>query len=278
MEKINITNLPKSKHAFSVAFGEENECKVISELKIILSNYLEKHTNISLNSFCMNNDLNRTTLRNLLLGETKKYITPEVARKIVCGVNKNQSISAVLNNTRGELGDFLRERFAGIVELDTDFSHGLNLDKLRDKNRRLIFMMAHNKGGTSREEIAKVLDNFALSSLDKLLKESVLFEDDLGKITGPTEYVYLDNEMTKELIQEVNYFIKPSETPHSMLRIIWGRISQEKIAQQKAIMLEADKKIQALYKDEDINGEISFFTMTADSLSQPNITNHKEIK
>ncbi len=266
MDNLNLVRnsfIPES----SVASKKE---KIILELKVFLKHYLEKNPNITANAFCSKNGLSSSTVNNLLSGVTKKSITSEVARKIMCGINRGKPVGYILRDTRGELGNFLRERYASLINSDIEASANKSMNRsLKTKNARLVMMLAHNKGGTTREEIAKTLDGFALKTLDKMIEDKVLCEDVHGKIKGLSENVYLDNETTKELIQEVNYFAKPSETPDSQIKLFWGKLSPEKLQKQKELSLAFIKSMREIYKDEDENGEPSFLTLTADIFKQP---------
>lgn len=262
IEKTNFQNSSPEK---------TKEEKIIFELKVFLTNYLAKNPNITANAFCLKNNLSSSTINNLLSGLTKKSITSEVARKIMFGIHRGKPIGHILRDTRGELGNFLRAHYSSLIESEvSDNSDQILNQNLRTKNSRLVMMLAHNKGGTTRAEIAETLDGFALEVLDKMINDKVLYEDGQGRIQGFSDSIYLDNETTKELIQEVNYFAKPSDTPDSQIKILWGKLSPEKIQKQKELTLTFINSLREIYKEEDVNGEPSFITLTADILKQPN--------
>lgn len=245
---------------------------VVEELRTLLKSYLKKNPNITINSFCIKNNLASSTMSNLLSEINRKYVSPEVARKIVCGVNKGKTISFVLKNTQGALGDLLRKRYASLINLEMEGTYPQNIERfLISRNARLIMMLAHNKGGTTRQEIVKTLDDFALKHLDKMLAGDVLNEDENGIITGKKDDIYLNNDITKELSQDLVYFSKASENKESQIKILWGRLSEEKRKEQKRILLEAIEKIRELYSEEDSKGEPTFITIMADILKQPPI-------
>ncbi len=268
---MDIVSIYKNKEKRQESFShEEKQAQIISELKELLKNYLAKNPNITANAFCLKNNLSSSTVNNLLTGVTKKYVSSEVARKIVCGVNRGETIGYILRNTEGVLGEFLRRKYASLVNVEIEGTYPENIERtLNTRNARLVMMLAHNKRGTTRKEISENLDKFALDSLEKMLSEGVLHEDEKGIITGKSPHIYLNNEITKELIQEVNYFLKPCEENDSQVKILWGRLSDKKRKKQKEILLEAIEKIRELYKEEDLDGEPTFVTITADTLSQP---------
>ena len=267
----DIEDENKKKHSVSNQKEDEKEI-IVSELRELLNSYLNKHKNITINGFCLKNNLSPATISHLRNGITKKYVTPEIARKIVCGMNRGKSIGFVLRNTKGILGEFLRRSFPSLINLEVEGTAPENVEKaLSTRNARLVMMLAYNKGGTTRKEIVETLDSFALETLERMLSENALFEDKQGRIKGSDEHIYLNNEITKELIQEVNYFSKPSETTEGQIKILWGKLSKEKRKKQNKIIFEAIEKLRELYKEEDSHGEPSFVTLTSDILKQPKI-------
>ena len=250
---------------------QRKDSSIILELKTLLTNYLANNPNITANSFCLKNNLSSSTVNNLLTGVTKKYVSPEVARKIVCGIHRGKTIGFVLRNTKGHLGEVLRQKYSSLIDLEIEENQPEVDQALVNKNARLVMLLAHNKGGTTREEILETLDAFALKSVDKLISENILYEDQMGVIRGKKERIYVNNEIAKEIIQEINYFSKPSEDEDSQIKLLWGRLSKEKRQKQKAILIETIKKLRKLYEEEDLEGEPTFVTITADLLKQPNL-------
>ena len=218
----------------------------------------------------LKNNLNHSTIHYLLTGVTKRYVSPEIALKIVCGINRGKTIGFVLRETKGALGDFLREKYASLINTEIEGNYPADIERtLFTKNARLVMMLAHNKGGTTREEILEILDAFALETLDKMLAENVLHEDKNGRITGKSTDIYINNALTKELIRELTYFSK-EESSFGQIKVLWGKLSKKKQKIQKELTIEFIKKLRELYKDEDITGDPSFIAITADLLAQPN--------
>ena len=269
---------PESRNnSFSEKNRSEEYSEVISQLKELLENYLERNPNISISSFCIKNNLSKTSVHYLLKGVTRNKISSENARKIVCGMNRGKTIASVLKETKGTLGEFLREKYAPLMNMELEGTYPEDIERtLSTKNARLIMMLAYNKGGTTRREIVETLDKFALEELEVLLSDGVLREDEDGFIKGKSQNIFLNNRITKELIQEVNYFSKPEESPYGAIKVLWGKLSQEKLKKQQKILMEAMQELRELYKEEDINGEPSFVTLTTDLLTQPKV-NEREV-
>lgn len=96
-------------------------------------------------------------------------------------------------------------------------------------------------------------------------------EDESGVIKGQKESVYFCNDVTKEVVRDLSYFSKASENENSQIKVLWGRLSEEKRKEQKRIILEAIEKIRKLYNEEDPKGEPTFITIMADILKQPKV-------
>ena len=267
-----IVKLEPRRDSFLEKNSLEEHSQVISQLRELLQDHLERNPNLSISQFCAKNNLSKTSVHYLLKGVTRSKISPENARKIVCGVNRGKTIATVLKETKGALGEFLREKYAPLMNIELEGTYPEDIERtLSTKNARLIMMLAYNKGGTTRREIEETLDKFALEELEVLLSDSILHEDEKGVIRGKSQDIFLNNKITKELIQEVNYFSKPEEPSCGVIKILWGRLSQEKLKKQQKIIIEATQKLRELYKDEDEHGEPSFVTLTADLLAQPKI-------
>ncbi len=253
--------------------------EMISELKEVLQSYLDKNPNISANGFCARNSLSSTTIHYLLTGVTKKKISAEVVRKIVFGVYRGNTIKDILQNTKGQLGKFLRKSFEGLETVNFEaIISPIKESYLQTREGRIITVLAYNKGGTTKSEIANTLDSFALEVLDKMLKDKILVKDETGRITGQHQNQYIDNTITKKMISDLAYYLKPTEVDKGLnqFKTLCGKLSSEKRRRQKEIMKNAIDELTKLYSEEDENGEHSFFILGSDTLTQPEISTGEE--
>ncbi len=247
--------------------------KVVSELKTSLESYIENKSNVSVNGFCTQNNLSPSTVWNLLKGITEKSISAEIARKIVFGMNRGKRVGDILKSLRGNLGKFLRERYSSMILSDME-STPVESISFDTKNARIIAVLAHNEGGTTRKEIEETLDKFALSDLKRMLKEGFLVEDENGIITGKKENLAIDNETTKKLIKDVTYFSKFPETSDSQIKFLCHKLTPEQVKRQKVIIDEAIVKLRKLHKESHPSSKKkvhSYVTLMADTLKQPDI-------
>ncbi len=247
--------------------------KVVCELRELLGNYLGKNPNVSANGFCAKNNLSSTTINNLLKGITQKKISAENARKIVCGMNMGKSIGAILKSTSGHLGEFLRERYSSLINSNEIESVPLQkIDALNTTNKRIIFILASNELGTNRSEVERTLGKFALRDLDKMIEMKFLIKDEREIIRANKENskVYVNNDITKEMIKDSTHFSKFPEKASSQIKFLWNNLTPEQLTRQKEIIDEAVIKLRSLYNEEhsSTNKKPAFVSLMADTFTQ----------
>ena len=253
--------------------------QIISELRDMLLNYLKENTHITANGFCSKNSLSSTTVNNLLNGKTQKKISTENIRKIVFGIHRGKPIEVILREAKGHVGELLRKSFEGLHNVKIEAgSNPVKESYLHTREGRIISVLAHNKGGTTKREIANTLDGFALETLDKMLKDKVLKQDENGRITGISASQYLDSDITKEMIRDMAYYLKPSESHKGLnkFKILSSKLSLTQRQRQKEIIDRAVRELTELYSNEDESGEHSFLVLGTDTLTQPDIDKGEE--
>ena len=270
--------LVKNKSIYLKTDEEIDYKQVVSELKLQLEKYMQDNPYLSANSFCERNGLSSTTISYLLNGNTKKRMVAENIRKIVFGLNKGKSIKDVLMKTDGEAGKFLRKYYSGLLSINVEASP-LDFERFHHQTKygRIISLLAHNEGNTTRKEIVEALDSYAIETLDEMIKNKILIEKENGKIESVKYGMYLDLQATKSMIEDVAYYYKPTEKEKGLnyIRFYSGRLTAEKRRELNLLNENYDRSVRKVFQNQSKSGEHTFFSLMTDSLSKPKCEEEK---
>ncbi len=238
---------------------------VNEQLQHIVSGFLKKHPNVSLNGLAKRTGVGATTLRRILNNSTKGEPAPHTILNIVSSIYKEKSIPALLQRIDGPVYLKLNESFDKyIYSSDTSYSYSIDLNEvLADRYSYLIYKLAANRTGTLRSTVLQEFGKLGEERLNDLIKMGYLIEDKSGEIHAKEKNFSLDVKLAKKHVTELIHFFKLEQINEgqNLLYTLSESINKEGIKAIKTIEKDAIKKILDVMQSKNYVGDIPYFTV-----------------
>lgn len=241
----------------------EKVMELTRELKKIMDSHLEKFPNVSVNALATRSGVGATTLRRILNLSLKGDPSPHTVLSLVSVVYKEKKLSKLLPRVEGPLGEFLRECFGQFMEEDVPHTMDLDLNEaLVDRFCYLIYKLAANRPGSSRNKVLELFGKLGEERLDYLIQKGWIIEEK-GFIHAKEKNYSLDVRLSKKHLPELIQFYKPDEvgSNQNIFYTLSESLNEEGIKKIKEIQYEAVRKIYEVMSANEFAGELPYFTI-----------------
>ncbi len=153
----------------------QNFSSVNLQLRSMTSEYLEKHSGLTLNALAQRSGVPATTMRRLMQEDQRQELAPHSVLSLVSYLTKEKKISKILKDIKGPVADLLTRCFDQFIfdEKASDHEMSVDLNSLfQDKYNYLIYKLAANKCGTSVEEVKNSFGLIGLKKLNHLIESN----------------------------------------------------------------------------------------------------------
>ncbi|MDH5580879.1 MAG: helix-turn-helix domain-containing protein [Bdellovibrionales bacterium] len=243
---------------------------VCGQLKEMVNNYLESHPNISINGLAKRSGVGATTIRRIINGSIKSEPAPHTILNLVSVITKEKRLAIILERSEGPIKNILQMTFGIYATESMPHTYDKNLDRaLSHPQKFIIYKLAANRVGTSKDEIRENFGNNGLHFLEQLLEYGLL-EEVNERIHAVKKDFALDPDVLVRNIPELLKFYKSHEIDkgQNFLFSMSESLNFEAIKKIKDIQKDALKKIYNIVNSPYYEGEIPFFLVSCqDTLS-----------
>lgn len=248
----------------------QNALTINGQLKELISTYLAAHPRVSINGLAKRVNVGATTIRRILQSSIKDSPAPHTILNIVSAIYKEKHLGKLLKVVEGPVGQCLRENFNAFVSVQAEYTYSQDLNVvLSDKVNYLIYKLAANQRGTTKNEIKEIFGDLGLGRVKELSESGLLIVSEQGEIHAKEKNFSLDVSVAKKHLPEIVRFFKPEEVVKGLniFYTLSESLSEKGIQEVKRIQREAVQKIHEVVSKVDFQGEIPYFTVNlADTL------------
>jgi hypothetical protein len=239
----------------------ENE--LIQSLQCMISNYLSKNTQLTINALAQRSNVPVTSLRRLVSGQQKNEIAPHSVLNLVSYILREKNLSLLLQKVDPCVSEFLRKHFGNFIFASQKITYDVDLNsELRDQTKYFIYKLAANHNGT---DLLTLVENFGSLGLKKAeeMKRSGLLIEEGERIHAREKNFSLDLSIAAQHLPGLVQFYK-SDSITSGLNTMFSMsesLTREAIAEIKALQRECVMKMNAIMNDPGNLGSIPYFTL-----------------
>ena len=242
----------------------KEKISINDQLRDLIKTYFNQHPRVSINGLAKRVGVGATTIRRILQSSIKEGPAPHTILNIVSAIYKEKNLGKLLNLLDGPVGECLRENFNAFVSVQTEYtySHDLNV-VLNDKVNYLIYKLAANQSGTTKEAIKDMFGDLGLGRVKELSEIGLLLINDKGIIHAKEKNFSLDVGIAKKHLPELVRFFKPEEVVKGLniFYTLSESLSEKGIQEVKRIQREAVQKIHQVLSESKFQGDIPYFTI-----------------
>lgn len=245
--------------------------RLVIELKELVDDYLKKYPSISIHALSKKCGISSSTLRRIVNLETKEDPVASTVLGVVSAVKKESSIHQLMSMFDQNSEIFLSlSRAYSFVHKCSAYKPELS-DVLGDRESYIIYKMAANRSGTTRQQLIELMGNPIESRIDELLKMELIYEEG-GRLHAIQKNFTLPEELVKKHIPELVRFVGAGScfVDKTVFSSISESITKEVYDEIWKINSEARKKIRELIYSKESSGNIPFFfVQVLDTMEAP---------
>jgi hypothetical protein len=240
---------------------QENE--LIQSLQIMINNYLDKNSGLTINALAGRANIPVTTLRRLSQGQQKNDIAPHSVLNIVSYIKREKNLQKLLGKLEPCIADFLLKHFGNFIfssETRT-FDCDLNFE-LKDETKYFIYKLAANHSGADWMTIVETFGAHGKKKVEEMIGKGLLIDSD-GRIHAREKNFSLDLNVAASHLPDLVRYYKPESIARGLNSFfsLSEALNEEAIQEIRAIQREAVKKISAVMNNPNNFGEVPFFTL-----------------
>jgi hypothetical protein len=239
---------------------------VMAELREVLEKYLQEAPRRSLNGLSKRCTVSEPTLRRILRGQIKTLPQISTVLDVLTTVSGEKNSRKLAEIFPGQIAKYLNETAPHMAETNADYDPALNLE-LKNPTAYLIYKMASNRQGVSREKVSELFGAQGLFNLESMTKKGFVVEKDdryfgsSRNFTGSYEDFLNNFKSVANFIKTKDFDNKANLNP--VLVNYSESISEEAYREVVNIQKAAHKKIRAILADENSKGPIPAFLLVA---------------
>lgn len=236
----------------------------IRELSHILNSYLEQREHLSLNSLAKNMNIAETTLRRIKNSELKRLPKNETILKVLSYIYKSSDLYELRSNLNPtSLGAYLSEEF---LLSDSNQKHSVQIidESVSDQISYLVFKLASNSCGTTKDEVKRMFGELGIKSLEALELDGLVRDSD-GTIHSKISTFKVSNKYFVRNFKAVSDFIKvdsPGDNPNLFYNLSES-VNLDAFKKIHKAQKNALKEITSIMNQETSRGDIPLFILSA---------------
>ena len=230
---------------------------LLADLQSAISEYLETHKNLSIQSISNKANVSYSTIRRILQNEAN-HVRDETILSLIQVIMSRPRRIAFLNKFYPSLGALIVDNRPDDVQLDQE---KLRLYRYKDPHN-YILKMALTSHGTNRAAIQRVLGDRGTAALDEMIENRFLDEDSSGSVQSAASGTSIMNasDILYQIKKDSDYFDK-SLVGSNLSRLAHLSASLNPDAYKKLIQLVNDfiKEADTLKESPDSTGQIPMY-------------------
>ncbi len=236
---------------------------VSEQLKDMMDDYLAANPFASINGLAKKSGVGASTLRRILSSSIKGDPAPNTALNLSCALSNEKNLAKILTNSKGALGEYLKDSFGIFAESNLTQSYNLELNEvLDDEIKYFIYKLAANAKGTSKIEIAELYGQLGLKKLDEMLSIGIILKNE-DEFHASEKNFSLDISLAiKHLPKLISFYKKENiQLGKNLFYSLSESMNVEGIDRIKKIEKDAVEKIAEIMKTPFFQGDSPYFSV-----------------
>ncbi|HXH31287.1 MAG TPA: hypothetical protein VNJ01_10785 [Bacteriovoracaceae bacterium] len=241
----------------------QHENELIQSLQCMISAYLDKNGQLTLNALAQRSNVPVTTLRRLMSGQQKNEIAPHSVLNLVSYVLREKNLQALLGKLDSSVAEFLRKHFGNFIFSSETRQYNCDLNsELKDQTKYLIYKLSANHNGT---DLMTIVENFGAhgkKKAEEMIAAGLLLEN-YGRLHAGEKNFSLDLGVAAEHLPALVRFYKPdtiAEGKNSFFSMSEA-LTMEAIVEIKKIQRDCVEKMHAMMNRPESLGTVPYFTI-----------------
>jgi hypothetical protein len=240
-----------------------HENELIQSLQNMISSYLGRNPQLTLNALAQRSNIPVTSLRRLMNGQQKSEIAPHSALNLVSYIMREKNLALLLDKVDFCISEFLRKHFGNFIFSAENrvYDYDLN-NELREQTKYLIYKMAANHNGTDLMTIVENFGSQGKRKADEMKSTGLLIEEE-GRLHAREKNFSLDLQIAADHLPALVQFYKPQSMVQgkSSFFSLSESLNQEGIKKIKSLHKECVENVHAIMNDQQYFGTIPYFTI-----------------
>lgn len=240
------------------------EKDLIKGLTEMVTHYMTRNPQLTLNALASRSNVPVTTLRRLMAGQQKNEIAPHSVLNIVSYVLREKNLAGMIERSPVAVGEFLQDHFGNFV-FAANGKHSYDCDlnvALKDETKYMIYKLAANHAGTDLMAVVENFGAFGKKKVEEMISEGLLKEEE-GRLHAREKNFSLDLSVAAAHLPALVRFYKPgtiSEGLNSLFSMSES-LHADAIAEIKAIQRECVQRIHKIMNAPESFGDIPYMTI-----------------
>ncbi|MFW7377198.1 MAG: hypothetical protein ACOH5I_00130 [Oligoflexus sp.] len=230
---------------------------LLAELQTAIAEYLETHSNLSIQSVSNKAQVSYSTVRRILQNEANDVRDETILSLIQVIMSRPRRID-FLNKFYPALGALIHQDEVEDSELDQE---KLRLFRYKDPHN-YVLKMALTAHGTNRTTIRRILGERGVNALEEMVEEGFLTEESSGMVYHSSRGSVIMNadDILYQVKKDADYFDKDLVgSPFARLAHLSASLNQEAYLQLMELVSEFIKKSERLKEDPKSRGRTPIF-------------------
>jgi hypothetical protein len=240
---------------------QENE--LIQSLQIMINNYLDKNSSLTINALAGRANVPVTTLRRLSQGQQKNDIAPHSVLNIASYILREKNLQKLMERLEPCVAEFLKKHFGNFIFASESRTFDCDLNnELKDETKYFIYKLAANHNGTDWMTVVENFGGHGKKKVEEMLSKGLLIEAD-ARLHAREKNFSLDLNVAASHLPDLARYYKPDSISRGLNSFfsLSEALNEEAIQEIRTIQREAVKKISAVMNNPECMGEIPFFTL-----------------
>lgn len=240
---------------------EENE--LIQCLQNMISTYLSKNTQLTLNALAQRSNIPVTTLRRLASGQQKNEIAPHSVLNLVSYILREKNLSFLLEKVEPCISEFLKKHFGNFIFSSQKNTYDVDLNvELRDQTKYLIYKLAANHDGTDLMAVVENFGTFGVKKVEEMKSNGLLIQEG-ERLHAKEKNFSLDLNIAAQHLPALVQYYKPDSISGGLNTMfsMSESLTREAILEIKALQRECVLKMNAIMNKPENLGSIPYFTI-----------------
>jgi len=258
-----LVKLPLRNHLKGSGMLVENESDLIQGLQNMISCYLQKNPQLTLNALALRSNVPVTTLRRVQSRQQKNELAPHSVLNLSSYLYREKNLQELLRKVPQVIADYLHHHFGQFIFSSPTRVYDVDLNReLKDQVKYFIYKLAANHQGTTWVDIK---NNFGEQGRKKALEllSNGFLEDNGEAVHAKNKEFSLDLEIAASHLPELVSRYRPASASEGMNSFfsLSESLNFEGISEIRAAHRECVKKIHTVMNDPKFFGDIPYFTI-----------------
>lgn len=242
----------------NVELSHSSDQKLLDSLSRVLMNKLQQNPNLSIQALANKADVSYNTIHRII--NRKSVPAIEQVFKIVSTLSDEASIQEIIDNCPEGVRGALKKVYSVLYEENKDCVISQNVDRLiEDENSFIVYSLAANRSGTTREVIKDTLGRIGLEKLEFLITSGIVKESE-GKIEALNKNFAVNFDTAKKQLSNYARFYSPNKY-YNYLHSYSESVNKDGLNAVIDAHQEFHKKMSNIMNDEKFDGKIPVFSV-----------------